>query len=118
MNEIPQSIAPGFFPNNPDGSGLVFFYQFDADGRRTQDPDQARWTWRSYLATDIRARVTLDREPLLPAAVKGSLVAPGYACHIDLDDGWLHGDLPDLGTIIRWRPRGLAISASRSTRPC
>ena len=39
MNEIPQNVAPGFFPNNPDGTGLVFFYQFDADGRRTHDPD-------------------------------------------------------------------------------
>ena len=43
MNEIPQNVAPGFFPNNPDGTGLVFFYQFDADGRRTHDPDQTRW---------------------------------------------------------------------------
>jgi len=107
MNEISQNIAPGFFPNNPDRSGLVFFYQFDADGRCTQDPDQARWTWRSYLATDIRARVTLDREPLLPAAVKGSLVAPGYACHIDLDDGWLHGDLPDLRHDYSMEAKGL-----------
>ena len=70
MNEIPQSVAPGFFPNNPDGTGLVFSYHFDADGRRTADPQQARWTWRSYLATDIRARVTIDREPLLPPSVR------------------------------------------------
>ena len=107
MNEIPQSIAPGFFPNNPDGTGLVFSYQFDVDGRRTADPAQARWTWRSYLATDIRARVTLDREPLLPAAVRGSLLAPGYACHIDLDDGWMHGDLPDLRHDYSMEAKGL-----------
>ena len=107
MNEIPQSVAPGFFPNNPDGTGLVFSYHFDADGRRTADPQQARWTWRSYLATDIRARVTLDREPLLPPSVKSSLVAPGYACHIDLDDGWLYGDLPDLRHDYSMEAKGL-----------
>ena len=51
--------------------------------------------------------MTLDREPLLPAAVKGSLAAPGYTCHIDLDDGWLHGDLPDLRHDYSMEAKGL-----------
>src|SRR5262249_27390318 len=65
-------------------------------------------TWRSYLATDIRARMTIDREAALPATVRGSLLAPGHACHLDLDDDWLYGDLPDLRHDYSMEARGLS----------
>ena len=82
----------------PDETGLVFSctgstptgWSCAADG-------EARWTWRSYLATDMRARKTIDqRAACCRPVVREALLASGYACHLDLDDGWLHGDLPDL----------------------
>lgn len=107
MNDISQTSSTSFFPNNPDPTGMVFSYYFDANGRKVDDPAQAKWTWRSYLSTDIRARVTIERGAGLPGPVRESLLASGYACHIDLNHDWLHGDLPDLRHDYSAEARGL-----------
>lgn len=107
MNDIPHPAPHSFFPNNPDQAGMVFAYHFDADGLRTEDAAQAKWSWRSYLSSDIRARLTIERGAELPQAVRESLMASGYACHIDLSKGWLHGDLPDLRHDYSVEARGL-----------
>src|SRR5262245_47424590 len=108
MNHVPQSTSSGFFHNNPDATGRVFAYNFAADGRLVQDDADAAWTWRSYLANDIRARMTIERDEVLPKSVRESLLAAGHACHLDLDQGWLHGDLPDLRHDYAMEARGLS----------
>lgn len=105
MNDL--SSPSGFFSNNPDQTGMVFVYRFDADGRRTDVADAAKWTWRSYLSTDLRARASVEHGLGLPQPVRESLLASGYACHIDLEGGWLHGDLPDLRHDYSPEARGL-----------
>lgn len=107
MNDVSHTAPGSFFPNNPDQTGMVFSYRFDADGRRTNDAAQTKWSWRSYLSTDIRARLTIERGAELPQPVRESLMASGYACHIDLSGGWLHGDLPDLRHDYSVEARGL-----------
>jgi zinc transporter len=107
MNYVAQTASSGFFPNNPDETGQVFAYRFRADGRLASEGEEAAWTWRSYLASDIRARMTIERDAALPAPVRESLLAPGHASHLDLDDNWLYGDLPDLRHDYSIEARGL-----------
>ena len=107
MNYVPQSASQTFFPHNPDATGQVFAYRFGADGRLAGDGTEAAWTWRSYLANDIRTRMTMERDAALPQSVRESLFAPGHTCHLDLDNGWLHGDLPDLRHDYSMEARGL-----------
>jgi zinc transporter len=107
MNDVPRTAPSGLFRHTPDKTGMVFAYHFDADGCLTDDSAQAKWTWRSYLSNDIRARVTIERDSGLPQAVRESMLAPGHACHLDLDRGWLYGDLPDLRHDYAMEARGL-----------
>lgn len=107
MNDVAQTAA-GFFPNNPDATGQVFAYRFDADGHTAARDGETAWTWRSYLATDIRARMTIERDETLPSPARESLLAAGHTCHLDLDDGWLYGDLPDLRHDYSMEARGLS----------
>ncbi|WP_214475955.1 transporter [Mesorhizobium sp. dw_380] len=83
-------------PYLPDEHGLFFIYHFTADGSRTKDRAQAHWTWRSYQITDLRARQQIGAEKALPAPARDAFLAPSHGCHIDYEDGWLYGDLPDL----------------------
>ena len=83
-------------PYLPDEHGLFFSYHFTAEGVRTRDPAQARWTWRSYQITDLHARQEIGAEKAMPRPVREAILAPSHGCHIDYEDGWLHGDLPDL----------------------
>lgn len=107
MNDFGQSTQAGFFPNNPDATGQVFSYRFGTDGRLVPNEAEAAWVWRSYLANDIRTRMTLERDSAIPQTVRESLLAPGHASHLDLDDDWLYGDLPDLRHDYSVEARGL-----------
>jgi zinc transporter len=107
MNYVPQSAAQGFFPNIPDATGQVFAYRFGADGRLVTEDAEAAWTWRSYLANDIRARMTIEKDAELPGSVREALLAPGHASYLGLDEGWMHGDLPDLRHDYSMEGRGL-----------
>ncbi|WP_296746543.1 transporter [Mesorhizobium sp.] len=94
-------------PYLPDEHGLFFVYHFTADGLRTRDPAEARWTWRSYQITDMRARQEIGAEQALPAAVRAAFLGPAHGCQVDLDDGWTYGDLPDLRHDFSAEARGL-----------
>lgn len=83
-------------PYLPDEHGLFFIYHFTADGARTKDPAQTAWTWRSYQITDLHARQEISAEKALPAPARDAFLAPSHGCHIDYEDNWLFGDLPDL----------------------
>ncbi|PZV33239.1 transporter [Mesorhizobium kowhaii] len=83
-------------PYLPDEHGLFFIYHFTTEGLRTKDPAQARWTWRSYQITDLHARQEIGAERALPGPARDAFLAPSHGCHIDFEDGWLYGDLPDL----------------------
>lgn len=91
----------------PDAAGLFFAYHFDAGGLKCEDPAQAAWSWRSYLLTDLHARHALANDPDLPIEAKQAFLSGGSDCHVDLDDGWLHGDLPDLRHDYSAEARGL-----------
>ena len=108
MNYVAQSASSGFYTYNPDATGQVFSYRFGADGKLAREGEETAWTWRSYLGNDIRARMTLEREELLPRSVREALLASGHTCHLDLDDGWLHGDLRDLRHDHSMEARGLS----------
>ncbi|UVK53718.1 transporter [Mesorhizobium sp. AR02] len=83
-------------PYLPDEHGLFFIYHFTAEGVRTKDASAARWTWRSYQITDLQARQEIAAEKALPAPARDAFLAPSHGCHIDYEDDWLFGDLPDL----------------------
>lgn len=93
MNDVQRDFRPA---SSPGESGLYFTYFFGADGLRVERAEDAQWSWRSYMITDLRARHAIATEPLLPATVRDAFLSSGSACHIDLEDGWLYGDLPDL----------------------
>jgi zinc transporter len=107
MSYAAQPAAQAFFPNNPDPSGQVFIYRFDADGRLAGNDTEAAWVWRSYLGTDIRARMSIERDGDLPQSARESMLASGHNCHLDLDHDWLYGDLPDLRHDYSMEARGL-----------
>lgn len=88
-------------------NGLYFTYHFDAAGLRTADPAEARWTWRSYLLSDMRARQAIAAHEALPAPVREAFLSGTQGCHIDLEEGWLYGDLPDLRHDYSAEARGL-----------
>ncbi|MCV3210346.1 transporter [Mesorhizobium sp. YC-39] len=83
-------------PYLPDEHGLFFLYHFTAEGVRTKDAAQARWTWRSYQLSDMRARHEIAADQALPSPVREAFLSASHGCHIDLEDDWLYGDLPDL----------------------
>jgi len=83
-------------PYLPDEHGLFFIYHFTAEGLRTTDLTQARWTWRSYQITDLHARQEISAEKALPVPARDAFLAPSHGCHIDYENNWLYGDLPDL----------------------
>ncbi|MDQ6435139.1 CorA family divalent cation transporter [Mesorhizobium sp. LHD-90] len=80
----------------PDEHGLFFVYLFDANGFATKDASAAAWSWRSYHISDARARNEIAAESALPESVREAFLSSGFNCHIDLEDNWLYGDLPDL----------------------
>ncbi|WP_027057656.1 transporter [Mesorhizobium loti] len=96
MNIALPAEGTDLSPYLPDEHGLFFIYHFTADGSRTKDPAQAHWTWRSYQITDLHARQEIAAEQALPAPARDAFLAPSRGCHIDYEDGWLYGDLPDL----------------------
>jgi hypothetical protein len=96
MNIAVPSEDTDLSPYLPDERGLFFIHHFTADGLRTKDPAETLWTWRSYQITDMRARHEIAAEQALPAAVREALLSPSHGCHIDYEDDWLYGDLPDL----------------------
>jgi zinc transporter len=106
MNEVKR---PADFSaiGGTDAAGLFFTYHFDANGLKCEDGAQAAWTWRSYLLTDMHARQALANDPDLPVEAKQAFLSGGSDCHVDLDDGWLHGDLPDLRHDYSAEARGL-----------
>ncbi|RVD09198.1 magnesium transporter CorA, partial [Mesorhizobium sp. M7A.F.Ca.ET.027.02.1.1] len=83
-------------PYLPDEHGLFFIYHFTAEGVRTKDAAAAHWTWRSYQLSDMRARHEIGADQALPAPVREAFLSASHGCHIDLEDDWLYGDLPDL----------------------
>ena len=96
MNIALPAEGTDLSPYLPDEHGLFFIYHFTAEGVRTKDPAQAHWTWRSYQITDLHARQEIGAEQALPAPARDAFLAPSHGCHIDYEDGWLYGDLPDL----------------------
>jgi len=103
-------VPPGPSPlsgNVADDHGLFFIYRFDESGFAVRDPAAAAWSWRSYDIGDIRARKEIATEPVLPTTVREAFLSSGYACHIDLEESWLYGDLPDLRHDYSKEARGL-----------
>jgi len=94
-------------PYLPDEHGLFFLYHFNAEGLRTKDAAQAHWTWRSYQISDLRARREIAAETALPGTVREAFLGASQGCHIDLEDDWLYGDLPDLRHDYSVEARGL-----------
>lgn len=90
-----------------DEHGLFFVYRFDADGYATSEPAAAAWSWHSYHLGDVRARRELATEAALPAPVRDAFLSSGHDCHIDFEQGWLYGDLPDLRHDFSTEARGL-----------
>lgn len=101
----PPEFQPGI--DDLDHGGLFFLYHFDADGLATEDAAQAAWTWRSYVISDIRARHAIAAEAALPDAVRQAFLSGGSASHIDFEDGWLYGDMPDFRHDYSSEARGL-----------
>lgn len=87
--------------------GLFFTYHFDANGMKCADASDAAWTWRSYMLSDLHARQAIAGDKALPPEAKEAFLSSVSSCHIDLDDGWLHGDLPDLRHDYSAEARGL-----------
>lgn len=98
--ESPSSLLP-------NEHGLFFIYHFTAEGARTKDAAAAHWTWRSYQLSDMRARHEIASEPALPPPVREAFLTSSHGCHIDLEDDWLYGDLPDLRHDYSAEARGL-----------
>ena len=94
-------------PYLPDERGLFFLYHFNVEGLRTKDAAQAHWTWRSYQISDLRARREIAAETALPGTVRVAFLGASQGCHIDLEDDWLYGDLPDLRHDYSVEARGL-----------
>ncbi|WP_281034942.1 CorA family divalent cation transporter, partial [Mesorhizobium sp. M4A.F.Ca.ET.020.02.1.1] len=107
MNIALASEENALSPYLPDEQGLFFLYHFTADGLRTKDAAQAHWTWRSYQISDMRARQAIANEQALPAPVREAFLIASHGCHIDLEDDWLYGDLPDLRHDYSAEARGL-----------
>lgn len=106
MNEFRRTTE--FEPGLADGGhGLFFTYLFDAAGMKCDDAAAAAWSWRSYMITDLRARHAIADEQGLPAPAKEAFLAGAVACHIDFEDNWLFGDLPDLRHDYSAEARGL-----------
>lgn len=91
----------------PGTDGRFFTCYFDAEGLTTADAAKAVWTWRSYQLTDLAARQALANTEPLPTEARHSFLSPGADSHIEFDDGWLHGDLPDLRHDYSVEARGL-----------
>lgn len=92
-----SAAALGRVPfESSDENGLVFAFDFAADGALAAGGAPAEWTWRSYALTDARARRSIEGDFSLPDAARSTLLAGQESCHIDFEDGWLHGELPDL----------------------
>lgn len=104
MNERPGDFKP-VGTAGPDG--LYFSYFFDQAGYRQETDKDAAWSWRSYMLNDLAARHAIGNEAKLPPEAKEAFLSPTPDCHIDLDDGWLHGDLPDLRHDYSAEARGL-----------
>ncbi|RWF32996.1 MAG: magnesium transporter CorA [Mesorhizobium sp.] len=107
MNIAPASEDKSLSPYLPDEHGLFFLYHFTAEGMRTKDAADAHWTWRSYQISDIRARQEIAGEQALPPPVREAFLSASHGCHIDLEDDWLYGDLPDLRHDYSAEARGL-----------
>ncbi|RVC60292.1 magnesium transporter CorA [Mesorhizobium sp. M4B.F.Ca.ET.088.02.2.1] len=107
MNIAPASEDKSLSPYLPDEHGLFFLYHFTAEGMRTKDASDAHWTWRSYQISDIRARQEIAGEQALPPPVREAFLSASHGCHIDLEDDWLYGDLPDLRHDYSAEARGL-----------
>ena len=88
MNIAPNAEGTDLSPYLPDEHGLFFIYHFTADGVRTKDAAQARWTWRSYQITDMHARQEIAAEKALPpAGARAFLAAQPWLPH--RPRGWL-----------------------------
>ncbi|MDX8541317.1 transporter [Mesorhizobium abyssinicae] len=107
MNIALASEDKSLSPYLPDEHGLFFLYHFTAEGMRTKDAADAHWTWRSYQISDIRARQEIAGEQTLPPPVREAFLSASHGCHIDLEDDWLYGDLPDLRHDYSAEARGL-----------
>ncbi|RWC88184.1 MAG: magnesium transporter CorA [Mesorhizobium sp.] len=107
MNIALASEDKSLSPYLPDEHGLFFLYHFTAEGMRTKDAADAHWTWRSYQISDIRARQEIAGEQALPPPVREAFLSASHGCHIDLEDDWLYGDLPDLRHDYSAEARGL-----------
>lgn len=95
MNEMkrPTDFATG---ETSVQNGLFFQYWFNAQGLKCDDPAEAVWRWRSYQLGDGQARKALADDSDIPEEAKLAFMSGGFDCHIDYDQGWLHGDMPDL----------------------
>ncbi len=96
MDDIVRNTSIPMTGHLPDEHGLFFTYHFDSEGYATDRPEAESWSWRSYDINDLRARREIASEDKLPATVREAFLSSGHDCHIDLEQTWLYGDLPDL----------------------
>jgi zinc transporter len=107
MDDIVRDGSMPVSGHVPDEHGLFFTYHFDSEGLQVLDPDDAYWSWRSYDIGDLRARKEIAGETRLPAPIREAFLSSGHDCHIDLENNWLYGDLPDLRHDYSKEARGL-----------
>jgi zinc transporter len=107
MNEHASVGLTSLKDGLPDANGLFFTCHFDAEGLATDDAAATAWTWRCHHMGDHRSRHAITADENLPLAVREALTGPSNDCRMDLEDGWMIGDLPDLRHDYSQEARGL-----------
>ena len=79
-----------------EDNSLLYSFRVTPDGKRATDGQAAAWDWKIFALADARARREIENDTSLPAAVKESLLSSEAHFVLDLEDGWLHGSIPDL----------------------
>lgn len=79
-----------------DPRGLVWAFHFGPDGLAAEAPVDGGWSWRNYSLTDARGRSSIETGEDLPRPARDGLLATPGTLHLDQDDDWFHGTIPDI----------------------
>lgn len=91
----------------PDAHGRYFTCHFDGDGYLTDDPAAVAWTWSSHDIGNLHARRQIAADETLPQLARETFLSPHHGAQIEMEGGWLFGDLPDLRHDYSREARGL-----------